>query len=306
MGYAFLFGMKRALFSNEAGQGTSPMAHSAAKTDEPVREGVVAGLEPFIDTIVVCTLTALVILSTGIWQREAVGELAGSPRIFQVSGGWTMDNIQAPESNADQWAENESVFVIVDAHENRSSANRMHRLYGTVVRGPDDSFFIEWNVLESPVQPTLRAPGIYKSYVGATLTAKAFDSALPGLGKWLVTISVWMFALSTMISWSYYGEQATIFLVGDRGVLAYKAAYCALIIVATAGFIDTDAQLDNLTGLGTGVMLIANLPIMWIFGRQAMRAYKDYIARLKSGQMGPDHPPPSLDDLLSGRDVQKD
>ncbi len=69
MGYAFLFGMKRALFSNEAGQGSSPIAHSAAKTDEPVREGIVAGLEPFIDTLIVCTFTALVILSTGVWNR---------------------------------------------------------------------------------------------------------------------------------------------------------------------------------------------------------------------------------------------
>lgn len=59
MGYAFLYGMKRAIFSNEAGQGTSPIAHSAAKTSEPVRESVVAGLEPFIDTIVTCTVTAL-------------------------------------------------------------------------------------------------------------------------------------------------------------------------------------------------------------------------------------------------------
>lgn len=113
-----------------------------------------------------------------------------------------------------------------------------------------------------------------------------------------------MFALSTMISWSYYGEQATIYLFGDRGVLAYKAAFCALIIIATLGLIETDAQLDNLTGFGTGVMLMVNVPIMWIFGRQAMLAYKNYIARLKTGRMGPGHAPPSLEDLISGRDVE--
>ena len=59
-GSAFIFGMQRALFSNEAGQGSSAIAHSAAKTDEPIREGVVAGLEPFIDTIVVCTMLSLI------------------------------------------------------------------------------------------------------------------------------------------------------------------------------------------------------------------------------------------------------
>jgi AGCS family alanine or glycine:cation symporter len=145
--------------------------------------------------------------------------------------------------------------------------------------------------------------GIYKSYVGATLTARAFDTVLPGLGKWLVTISVWLFALSTMISWSYYGEQATIFLAGERWVLAYKTVFCGLIILATIGFIKTDTELDNLTGFGTGVMLLANVPIMWLFGRQAMLAYKDYISRLKSGRMGPGHSPPTLEDLISGRDV---
>ena len=91
---------------------------------------------------------------------------------------------------------------------------------------------------------------------------------------------------------------------GERGVLPYKFVFCALILVATWGFIETSTELDNLTSLGTGVMLIANIPIMWLFGAQAMRAYHDYIGRLKEGRMGPDHPPPSLEDLISGRDVQ--
>jgi len=304
MGYAFLFGMKRALFSNEAGQGTSPMAHSAAKTDEPVREGIVAGLEPFIDTIVVCTLTSLVILSTGIWQRESVADLRETPQFLEVSEGWTMERTEAPLEQSADWIPGEPVFIILSAHENPSSGNRLHRMYGTVGFSSDERAFIEWDVLASSEKPRVGDPGIYKSYVGATLTARAFDSVLPGLGKWLVTITVWMFALSTMISWSYYGEQATIYLFGDRGVLAYKAAFCALIIIATLGLIETDAQLDNLTGFGTGVMLMVNVPIMWIFGRQAMLAYKDYIARLKTGRMGPGHSPPSLEELISGRDVE--
>ena len=304
MGYAFLFGMKRALFSNEAGQGTSPIAHSAAKTDQPVREGIVAGLEPFIDTIVVCTLTSLVILSTGIWERESAVDLPETPRIVDVSEGWTLETTEVPSEQTAEWFSGESVFIIVSAHDNPSSGNQLHRLYGAVTIGSDGQTFIEWDVLEGPERPRIDDPGIYKSYVGATLTARAFDSVLPGLGKWLVTIAVWMFALSTMISWSYYGEQATIYLFGDKGVLTYKAVFCALIIVATLGFIDTDAELDNLTGFGTGVMLVVNVPIIWIFGRQAMRAYKNYIAYLKTGRMGPGHSPPSLEDLISGRDVE--
>ena len=150
----------------------------------------------------------------------------------------------------------------------------------------------------------LEGPGIYATYVGATLTAKAFDSVTPGLGKWLVTLAAWLFAVSTMISWSYYGEQGVVYLFGDRGVLPYKFVFCALILVATWGFIETSTELDNLTSLGTGVMLLANIPIMWLFGAQAMRAYHDYMTRLKEGRMGPEHPPPSLEDLISGRDVR--
>ena len=167
----------------------------------------------------------------------------------------------------------------------------------------DGETLIEWGTLESPVEPTLVEPGIYANYVGATLTAKAFDSAAPGLGKWLVTIAAWLFAVSTMISWSYYGEQGMVYLAGERSVLPYKIVYCALIVVATMGFLKTDAELDNLTGIGTGVMLFANIPIMLFFGSQAMRAYHNYVGRLHAGQMGPDHPKPSLEDLVSGRDL---
>jgi len=68
LGYLILTAVKRAAFSNEAGIGTAPMIHGNARTDEPVREGLVAMIGPFIDTIVVCTLTALAILSTGVWR----------------------------------------------------------------------------------------------------------------------------------------------------------------------------------------------------------------------------------------------
>ena len=162
-----------------------------------------------------------------------------------------------------------------------------------------------WEPFASDVKPRIVGDGLYKTYIGATLTAKAFDSVTPGLGKWLVSIAAWMFAISTMISWAYYGEQGVVFLAGDRAVLAWKIYYCALIIVATLGFIQSDADLDNVTGVGTAVLVIANIPITWFFGYQAMRAYKDYVRRLKAGRMGPDHPPPSLDDLLSGRDVER-
>jgi len=304
-GYAFLFGMKRALFSNEAGQGSSPIAHSAAKTDEPVREGIVAGLEPFVDTLVVCTLTALVILVTGIWQRAPEASLPAPVSAVATAGGaWTLPEVTAPARANGSWSPGERVFVIVHADPNPRSGNSLHRLGGDIVAGPEGELRIRWDDLASADAPELAGSGVYVAYVGAILTAKAFDSVTPGLGKWLVTLAAWLFAYSTMISWSYYGEQGMVYLAGERSVHAYKLVYCLLIVVATAGLFRTDVQLDNMTGIGTGVMLFANIPIMWLFGSQAMLAYRDYLSRLRSGRMGPDHPPPSIEDLISGADVR--
>ena len=300
-GYAFLFGMKRALFSNEAGQGSSPIAHSAAKTDEPVREALVAGLEPFIDTLIVCTFTALVILSTGIWNRAPEASFMTPPAVLSVGADeWSLETTAIPQRDTNQWRSGDDIFIVMRADPNQQSGNNLHRLSGTIIE-QNGTLMIDWSTMTSVARPQLEDLGIYATYIGATLTAKAFDSVKPGLGKWLVTLAVWLFAISTMISWSYYGEQGIVYLFGERMVLIYKFIYCALIIVATWGFIETDADLDNLTGVGTGVMLFANVPIIWLFGRQAMRAYHNYIERLKSGKVGPDNPPPSLDDLINNR-----
>ncbi|MCH8100329.1 MAG: alanine:cation symporter family protein [Proteobacteria bacterium] len=297
---AFLFGLKRAAFSNEAGQGSSPIAHSAAKTNEPAREGIVAGLEPFIDTIVVCTFTALIILSTGIWNRAPDVMLQTVPTATQLEAGWQFAPTPAP---GDDWVVDDRVMLVVEAHENDATGHTYHRIEG-VISFDNGAYTANWAPFEAPTQPTVIGGGMYRNYVGATLTAKAFDSVSPGLGKWLVSIAAWLFAISTMISWSYYGEQGMVYLAGEKSVLPYKLVYCLLIIVATLGFIKSDADLDNITGVGTAVMLFANIPICWFFGYQAMRAYKDYIVRLKAGRMGPEHPPPNIDDLLSGRDGQ--
>ncbi len=300
-GFAFLWGMKRGLFSNEAGQGSAPIAMSAAKTDEPVRIGILGGLEPFIDTIIVCTVTALVILTSGVWQREAEAQYLTPPAIVEVSENvWTLETVPAPTRVDGQWRHGEAVFAVVESHPNEITGNRLHQVDG-IVRQEGASYFIDWGRHTSADAPALSGQGIYITYNGATLTAKAFDTAKPGLGMWLVTIAAWLFALSTIISWNYYGEQGVIYLAGEKAVTPYKLLYCILIIVATTGFITTDTELDNLTGLGLGVMLAANIPITLFFGYQAMRAYHEYIARLKRGDMQPDHEARSWSDMMGGR-----
>jgi AGCS family alanine or glycine:cation symporter len=284
MGYAFLYGLKRAFFSNESGQGTSPIAHSAARTKEPVREGVVAGLEPFIDTIIVCTMTALVIIVTGIWKRPAEARLADPPQFVSSASGWTLPATPAPQRVSGTWTAGDSVYLIVEAEANPRSGNHLHRLVGSIADG-EAGPVIEWQAVTGSQAPVLADPGIYVSYVGATLTAKAFDSVTPGLGKWMVTLTVWLFAISTMISYSYYAEQGMVYLAGERSVTPFKCVYVLLPIIATSGFLKTDVQLDNLSGLGTGLMLFVNVPILWFLGHEAMAAYHDYFRRLKSQQI---------------------
>ena len=277
-GAAFIFGMQRALFSNEAGQGSSAIAHSAAKTDEPVREGVVAGLEPFIDTIVVCTMSALVILVTGIWNRPAEVQLSDLT-VNQSGQSWSIDG---SISNAPTLFDGNKVFMIYSGSENTEAGNSLHKVYGRVVLNASGKS-IDWDEISSVTPPEING-AVYLDYVGANLTAAAFDKVSSGLGKWLVTLASWLFAISTMISWSYYGEKGVSFLLGEKAILTYKLAFCVLAVLSTTGFIQTDRELNLFANLGTGLCIMANLPILWLFGYQAMRDYKLYISKLKAGE----------------------
>ena len=348
--YAAMWGVKRALFSSEAGQGSSPIAHSAAKTDEPVREGVVAGLEPFIDTIVVCTLTALVIFSSGAYNREGEASFP-SPESVQIvqstdaSGNpiehnWTLETTPLPPMTdsarktrmtpqlEDGWREGETVFFVVAADPNPDTGRELRRITARVSRDDGDFAVASWNSIESVAKPQFRTNtdgspdlSLFGDYAGASMTAYAFDRVTPGLGKYLVPFAAWLFALSTMISWSYYGEQGVYYFFGTHGekiakpaVLIYKLVYCALILLTTAlampifgadkkAIIGTDHELDMWTTLGLGVMLVVNIPIMLIFGSQAMKAYHGYFKHMKDGGDHP-HEAPPFTDVVEGKDVQ--
>jgi AGCS family alanine or glycine:cation symporter len=296
-GYAFLWGMKRALFSSEAGQGSSPMAHCAARTTEPVREGVVAGLEPFIDTLVVCTLTSLVVLSSGAWNRGGEAVLIDPPAFAAVEPGvWELPNTSLPPKSTaalaitGPWRPGDDVFLLARyGGIDPSSGTNLRRVNGEVITAGGDHLTVDWAPLgvaggSLTTAPLLHTPEVFKDYVGAALTSHAFDRVHPGLGKWLVALASWLFAVSTMISWAYYGEQGMVYMAGRRSVLPYKIVYCLSILVACAGLITTEEELDNITAVGTGIMLWVNIPIMLLFGGSAMRAYRAYFVRLRAGE----------------------
>ena len=310
-GYAAMWGIKRALFSSESGQGSAPIAHAAAKCDEPVREGVVAGLEPFIDTLVVCTVTALIILASGAWNRGPEATFAENSAVTMTMDGdhWQLSTPALPIKNDEAkrinrvdedesgWSLNDSVFMLVRAGHDSDSGDNLHRVSGNVIRTDNGGFGVRWDSFDvsqdedgNQIPVTLESNGVWANYPGASLTAHAFDRTIPGLGKWLVVIAAWLFAISTMISWSYYGEQGVIYVFGKEGVVNiiavtfYRFAYTCLVAVSTLGFIKTDGELDMWTTLGLGAMLVANIPIMWIYGPKAMRAYHEYIGKLKRGE----------------------
>lgn len=320
-GYGFLKGLQRAFFSSEAGQGSAPIAHAAAKTDEPVREGVVAGIEPFVDTIVVCTMTGLVILLSGAWNRgpalvydvtpEVAPVVASGEPVLTATGEqeWRISPVRvrvADEVEARaQMRDGTVLFVVVDGAANAETGMTRHRVYGRLAGSDAVGWTAEFDAFSMPrgETPTIAVDGVYFDLKGATLTAKSFDRVLPGLGYWIVPLTAWLFAFSTIISWSYYGEQGIVYLLGQRAVMPYRVVYC-LLIVLSVQLIRTQDELDLFSTFGTGVMLWANVPIMLIFGATAMRAYHGYFKRLTSGVLDAPHASPPLRDLVSGRDVR--
>ncbi len=270
-GFAFAIGLQRAFFSNEAGQGSSPIAHAAARTNEPAREGLVAGLEPLIDTLVVCTMTALVIFLSGAWNRGPDFAFVEAP-VWKSTGenAWTLEGGTLPQQSERLWQPGDTVQV----HAQTDSG----LIAMTGIVSPERH--LRWPEITAPTLPDLKDGG-YIGYTAATFTAHAFDRLRPGLGKWLVTAASWLFALSTLISWSYYGEQGVVFLVGSGWVRVYRITFCLFIVVACSGLVRDITEVNNLTLLGTGCMLWANIPITLLFGREAMAAQADYRHRMR-------------------------
>ena len=220
LAYAFNRGVNRGLFSNEAGQGSAPIAHAAAKTKEPASEGMVSLLEPFIDTIIICTITGLVILSSGVWKEKHENVFDRSDMVF-VAGEYS-DTVETDKSelygflNSVDGNEVESYtgaitvvngsavtggFTLINA---RSVAEDVQYLVGS-----EDPFSGTLQIKEGkPLKENLIIQG--KSLVhSASLTTIAFTRGWFGdFGQYIVSIGLLLFAFSTAIAWSYYGDRA--------------------------------------------------------------------------------------------------
>ncbi|MEX0681361.1 MAG: sodium:alanine symporter family protein [Balneolales bacterium] len=270
----FVWGIRRGLFSNEAGQGSAPIAHSASKTDQPVRVGVVALLEPFIDTLVICTMTGLVIIVTGSWDSYHPTQLNLSHQeIAYVAYDDASDS------------EDEPVMIRI---ENGSAVDGELHYYGF----PIDTLFTDFDRTDLfsgrvVIQDGMVVAQDYddNSYShlhtgviqnGAPLTAAAFERGLSPLipgGQYLVTICVLLFAVSTSISWSYYGDRSIQYLLGDRSILYYRFMY---VIMHFMGAILTLGLVWTIGDIMLGLMTFPNLIALFALSGIVYKITKKY------------------------------
>lgn len=276
-----MWGVRRGLFSNEAGQGSAPIAHSAAKTDEPVSEGVVALLEPFIDTIVICTMTALVILMTGAWTERvptAFDLTSGDASYVQPGEQGLFAGVSPPENiliengrpqggpTAIQFAWHDVPVEVLYVDVNRSQP-----FTGQLIPGEQRAIDEEGNVYR-----TLYGEAVEN---GAPLTQLAFTRGLAPLGDWggyIVIISVLLFAISTAIAWSYYGDRCAFYLFGEKAVLPYKVVFVLMHFVGATLALATVWTLGDVF---LGIVILPNLLALILLSRKVKEETDSYFTR---------------------------
>jgi AGCS family alanine or glycine:cation symporter len=263
--FAFNRGVNRGLFSNEAGQGSAPIAHAAARAHEPVSEGLVALLEPFIDTIIICSLTGLVLLSSGVWNEKLDNQfqeadlvvLADTYSDKNETDKTTLYKYLAGEGDLQQFSG--SLTVVDGIIQNQPTVIHARSVAEEVKVWVNKQAYngeIEFNNGKLVSQEDLVLSG--KSLMhSAPLTTIAFTRSWFGeYGKYIVSIGLLMFAFSTAISWSYYGDRAITYLFGVKGVIWFRLIY--VIGFFFASFADTTI-IWTLSGITIALMTIPNL-----------------------------------------------
>ena len=283
-------GVARGLYSNEAGQGSSPIAHASAKTEHSVEQGMVSILEPFIDTIVVCSVTALVILSSGAWIEkyentferssmaifegeysesntndvEELGKYILDARKFTAdttsvknfSGNLTIDNGEIQQADI-------TIF-----HNNSIAEDVTFYKNGELFDGPLE--ILNGEIKDSSI--TVNGKSLIHS---AELTSKAFGSGVLGkYGEYIVAIGLLLFAFSTAIAWSYYGDRSTAYIFGENSVPWYRMIY--VICFIAAAIIDTTV-VWNIAYVVVALVTIPNLFALFILRKEMKEQVTSYV-----------------------------
>jgi len=284
--YAFNRGVNRGLFSNEAGQGSAPIAHAAARAHEPVSEGLVAILEPFIDTIVICTITGLVILSSGVWNEKMTNR-------FESADLMILNGVMDEKIDADREklygllvnGEEVDTFdgqLLVEGGNIQSDVTLIHaRSVAENVKITQNGkpFSGEINIsggkLDLKKDENLGIVLTGESLVhSAPLTAEAFTRSYLGkYGQYIISIGLLLFAFSTAISWSYYGDRATTYLFGIKYVNIFRILYVVGFFLAS--FADTTI-IWTLSGITIALMTLPNLFGILMLSKDMKNTVKEY------------------------------
>jgi AGCS family alanine or glycine:cation symporter len=287
--YSFNRGVARGLFSNEAGQGSAPIAHAAARAHEPVSEGMVAILEPFIDTILICTLTGLTILSSGVWTEKfdnkfdetstyvLNGELSDkNPKDIALLREFINgDNATLPFDGS-LGVENGVITDNVTIISSRSVTENV------LVFENDDKKYsgiltVKNGIIDKPSSELyLKGKSLLHS---APLTTKAFSRGFKGRwGAGIVSIGLLLFAFSTAISWSYYGDRAITYLWGSKYVIYYRIVYVVGFFIAA--FADTNI-IWAISYITIALMALPNLIGILVLSPEIKKTIKEYWINFK-------------------------
>lgn len=283
-------GVARGLYSNEAGQGSSPIAHASAKTEHSVEQGMVSILEPFIDTIVVCSVTALVILSSGAWIQKYDNTFERSSMAI-FAGEYTESNSNDVEElgkyilDARKFTSNTTAvknfsgnLSVVNGELQQSNVTIFHNnsIAEDVTFYKNNSFFegpleiVDGEIIDSSV--SVKGKSLIHS---AELTSKAFGSGVLGkYGEYIVAIGLLLFAFSTAIAWSYYGDRSTAYIFGENAVPWYRMIYVACFIAAA--IIDTTV-VWNIAYVVVALVTIPNLFALFILRKEMKEQVADYV-----------------------------
>lgn len=292
---AFKQGLRRACFSNEAGEGSAAMAHAAARTEEPIREGVVAGIGPFIDTLIICTMSALVLLMSGAWNRPAVGTVASvsADTVVVQCVVDTPEKLQALYLDRVQPGNDRALSIYTV----EGDTERLKKVDVPIASVERDESAKGWAGVKTitldlskldeskreDVERISAGQPAHLAMEGADLTAFAFDTTIFGFGKYIVTLGVCLFAFSTMISWSYYGEKGAEYLFGPGAILPYKFVFVVFVFLGMV--LEKFQTVYDFSDATTGLMVLCNLPAVLLLSPTVIRAARSYFRRLDAGEM---------------------
>jgi AGCS family alanine or glycine:cation symporter len=289
---AFNRGVNRGLFSNEAGQGSAPIAHAAAKAHEPVSEGMVAILEPFIDTIIICSLTGLAVLCSGVWQEKFVNDFQDTDTVvlaqrYDEKNAADREMLASYNNDVALGRGSENTLPLFEGElvfENGKVTNDVTILHLASIsenisaRKDGQPFTGKMTIENGRLKRDANTNGVTLSgkslLSSAPLTNEAFKrSPLGSYGEYIVTFGLLLFAFSTAISWSYYGDRAITYLFGAGAVKYYHIVY--VIAFFFASFTDTTI-IWTLSGVTIALMTIPNLFGILLLRKDMKQTVKDY------------------------------